>query len=49
MAKEINLEILQKWTEGNGKKPVAWETLVNVLCKIGLTTLADEIKAVKLL
>ena len=49
VAKEINLEILQKWTEGNGKKPVAWETLVNVLCKIGLTTLADEIKAVKIL
>jgi len=30
VAKEINLEILQKWTEGNGKKPVACETLVNV-------------------
>ena len=48
-ANEINLEILQKWAEGNGKKPVTLRTLVDVLCKIGLTTLADEIKAVKLL
>ena len=48
-ANEINLEILQKWAEGNGKQPVTWRTLVDVLCKIGLTILADEIKAVKLL
>ena len=47
-ANEINLEILQKWAEGNGKKPVTWRTLVDVLCKIRLTTLADEIRAVKL-
>ena len=45
---EINLEILRQWIEGNGKQPVTWRTLVDVLCKIGLTTLADDIKAVKL-
>ena len=47
-AQEINLEILRQWIEGSGKQPVTWRTLVDVLCKIGLTTLADEIKAVKL-
>ena len=47
-AQEINLEILRQWIEGIGKQPVTWRTLVDVLCKIGLTTLADEIKAVKL-
>ena len=47
-AQEINLEILRQWIEGNGKQPVTWRTLVDVLCKIGLTTLADDIKAVKL-
>ena len=48
-AQEINLEILRQWIEGSGKQPVAWRTLVDVLCKIRLKTLADEIKAVKLL
>ena len=46
--REINLQILQKWLEGNGKKPVTWKTLVDVLIDIGLTILADDIKAVKL-
>ena len=48
VAKDINLEILSKWVNGSGKKPVTWKTLIDVLLEIGLTTLADDIKAVKL-
>ena len=47
-AQKINLKILQEWLEGNGKQPVTWKTLVDVLCKIGLSELANDIKAVKL-
>lgn len=43
-AEQINLEILQKWLNGEGKQPVTWETLTAVLCDAQLTTLADEIK-----
>ena len=46
-AELINKEILQEWTAGRGKKPVSWETLTEVLHDIGLSTLADEIEAVK--
>ena len=46
-AAEINLEILQEWLKGSGKTPVTWKTLVDVLFKIGLTKLADNIKSVK--
>ena len=46
--REINLEILQKWLEGSGKESVTWKTLIDVLLEIGLRTLADDIKAVKL-
>ena len=48
-AEQINIEILQEWLTGRGKQPVTWATLVEVLCDIELTTLADEIKAVKCL
>ena len=47
VAKQINMEILQEWLEGSGKKPVSWATLVNVLRDIELSTLADEIAADK--
>lgn len=47
VAKQINIEILQEWLEGSGKKPVSWATLVEVLRDIGLSTLADEIAADK--
>ena len=47
-AQEINLEILQEWLEGSGKQPLTWKTLVDVLCKTGLSKLADDIKTVKL-
>ena len=46
-ATQINIEILQEWLEGSGKKPVSWATLVNVLHDIQLSTLADEIAADK--
>ena len=45
--KQINIQILQEWLEGSGKRPVTWATLVEVLHDIGLSTLADEIAADK--
>ena len=47
-AERINKEILQEWATGRGKKPVSWGMLTEVLCDIGLCTLASEIEAVKL-
>ena len=46
-AVEINMEIIQEWLTGRGKQPVTWATLVEVLHDIELSTLADEIEAVK--
>ena len=46
-AERINNEILQEWATGRGKKPVSWQTLMEVLCDIGLCTLASEIEVVK--
>ena len=48
VSKDINLEILSKWVNGSGKQPVTWKTLVDILVEIGLTTLANDIKAVRL-
>ena len=39
----INMEVLQKWIEGRGKKPVTWEALVEVLRDMNFNTLADDI------
>ena len=44
-ATSINFEILQQWIQGSGEKPVTWETLVKVLRKIKLHTLADKIES----
>ena len=41
---EINSRLLNRWLEGKGKKPITWETLVEVLRKAELQVLADEIK-----
>ena len=41
---EINNQLLNCWLEGKGKKPITWETLVEVLRKAELLVLADEIK-----
>ena len=46
-AERINQEILREWLTGSGKKPVTWATLVEVLREIKLSTLADDIAAVK--
>ena len=35
-AEQINKEIIHRWLEGKGLKPVAWSTLVAVLQKIGM-------------
>ena len=46
-AEEINIEIIQEWIAGTGKKPVTWGTFINVLRDINFANLADEIEAVK--
>ena len=46
-AEDINTEILQEWLTGKGKQPVTWETLVNVLKDIELSTLAGDISTSK--
>ena len=45
---EINVNILEQWIEGKGRKPVTWRTLVEVLHDVQLISLADDIAAVKL-
>ena len=40
----INQEIMKRWLQGKGMKPVDWSTFVSVLNKISLSTLADRIK-----
>ena len=40
----INKEILKKWLQGRGKKPVTWRTLIEVLRDSQLSELADEIQ-----
>ena len=37
----INLDILTRWIQGQGKKPVTWSTLIGVLKDIGLRVLAQ--------
>ena len=46
-ANEINIEIIEEWIAGKGKHPVTWKTLTQVLRDIELSTLADEIEAIK--
>ena len=42
-AERINMAILQQWLQGRGVKPVTWSTLVTVLQRIGMGSLAYEI------
>ena len=44
---EINIEIIEEWVAGKGKQPVTWKTITQVLRNIELSTLAEEIEAVK--
>ena len=45
---EVNMNILEQWIEGKGRKPATWRTLVEVLYDVQLSTLAGDIAAVKL-
>lgn len=40
----INIEILRRWLEGKGRKPVEWNTLIEVLKEISKHTLAKDIE-----
>ena len=46
-AEQVNMKVLQEWIAGRGKLPVSWDTLIEVLQDIDLSTLADNIAAVK--
>ena len=46
-SEQINREILKQWIDRKGKQPVTWETLVEVLHDVELTTLAQDIEEVK--
>ena len=43
----INMKILKEWLTGRGKHPVTWATLIEVLHDVKLSTLANDIEAVK--
>ncbi len=42
---EINLEVLKLWINGEGRKPISWNTVVTVLREIGLNALASKINS----
>ena len=46
---QINMEILVEWVNGNGKQPVSWATLIEVLREVELSVLARDIEEVTLL
>ena len=41
---EIVITVYKKWISGSGRRPVTWQTLVEVLREIELNCLADEIE-----
>ena len=43
-ATNITLDILMRWVRGEGRQPVSWGTLVEVLRIIGLTEVASTIE-----
>ena len=43
-AAKINYEILRQWIQGEGRQPVQWSTLIDVLKKIELSVLAKKIE-----
>ncbi len=43
--KAINREIALQWLDGRGKRPVSWNTLLEVLRDIDLETLASDIES----
>ena len=40
----INQNILTRWLNGQGKQPVTWFTLINVLKAVGLSELSQMIQ-----
>ena len=46
-ANEINREIIEEWVAGKDRHPITWKTLTQVLRDIELSTLAEEIEAIK--
>ena len=40
---DTNRDILKKWLNGSGVKPVTWSTLTNAMRKAGLFDLAAEV------
>ena len=40
----INSEVLQEWLRGQGRRPVSWRTLIEVLKVVELDTLAGDIE-----
>ena len=42
---EIVSAVYKKWISGTGRKPVTWQTLVDVLREIELNSLAGDIEA----
>ena len=42
---KIVTAVYKKWISGTGRKPVTWQTLVDVLRDIELNSLAEEIEA----
>ena len=47
---EIVTAVYKKWINGTGRKPVTWQTLLDVLREIELNSLAEEIEtALKLM
>lgn len=44
VAAEINSTILERWIEGTGRRPIEWNTFIDVLKQIGLHELAQKIK-----
>ena len=43
-ADAINQEILTRWLQGQGKKPVSWSTLTDVLKEVELSELSQMIQ-----
>ena len=43
-AEKINMAIFSQWLQGKGAQPVAWSTLIDVLRKIGLGTVAEDVE-----
>ena len=41
----INVEILQQWLQGKGRKPVTWQMLVKCLQEANLNVLAEKMKS----